>query len=158
VSDGGGPFEFTPDRGLKWRLFRYADIVQNQARALRRRWLIASFTTTDPETGRAVMDGTYWAVSSARSRYIPTDSQGYSKTLARDVIANIRTDLDAFSDGERAVLENHGYFLADVAVRRHVSQLMPAPAPPLRPPHPEWLDEKKVQDALKDSHKRKITL
>lgn len=158
VSDGGGPFEFTPDRGLKWRIFRYADIVQNQARALRRRWLIASFTTTDPETGRAVMDGTYWAVSSSRSRYIPSDSQGYSKALARDLIANIRTDLDTFSDGERAVLENHGYFLADVAVRRHVSQLMPAPAPQLRPPHPEWLDEKKVQDALKDSHKRKITL
>ncbi|MGQ0714558.1 MAG: patatin-like phospholipase family protein [Gemmatimonadaceae bacterium] len=158
VSDGGGPFEFTPDRGLKSRIFRYADIVQNQARALRRRWLIASFSTTDPATSRPVMDGTYWAVSSARSRYIPNDSQGYSKEVARDLIANIRTDLDTFSDGERAVLENHGYFLADVAVRRHVSPLMPVPAPELRPPHPDWLDEKKVRDALKDSNKRKIRL
>lgn len=158
VSDGGGPFEFTPDRGLKWRIFRYADIVQNQARALRRRWLIASFTTTNPATSRPVMDGTYWAVSSARSRYIPTDSKGYSKAIARDFIANIRTDLDTFSEGERAVLENHGYFLADVAVRRHVSPLMPAPVPELKPPHPDWLDEKRVKDALKDSNKRKIGL
>jgi NTE family protein len=158
VSDGGGPFEFTPDRGLKWRLFRYADIVQNQARALRRRWLIASFTTTDPVTSRPVMDGTYWAVSSARSRYVPNDSTGYSKEIARDFIANIRTDLDTFSEGERAVLENHGYFLADIAVRRHVDHLMPAPVPELRPPHPDWLDEQKVRKALEDSHKRKIKL
>jgi NTE family protein len=157
VSDGGGPFEFTPDRGLKWRLFRYADIVQNQARALRRRWLIASFTTIDPDISRPVMDGTYWAVSSARSRYIPNDTAGYSKAIARDLIANIRTDLDTFSDGERAVLENHGYFLADVAIRRHVSALMPDPPPALRPPHPDWLDETRVKRALADSHQRKIT-
>ena len=158
VSDGGGPFEFTPDRGLKWRIFRYADIVQNQARALRRRWLIASFTTTDPATTRPVMDGTYWAVSSARSRYVPNDSRGYSKEVARDLIANIRTDLDTFSEGERAVLENHGYFLADIAVRRHVKQLMPGSVPDLRPPHPDWLDEQRVRKALQDSNKRKITL
>ena len=158
VSDGGGPFEFTPDRGLKWRIFRYADIVQNQARALRRRWLISSFMTTDPETNRPVMDGTYWAVSSARSRYVPNDSTGYTKAVARDLIATIRTDLDTFSEGERAVLENHGYFLADVAVRRHVKPLVPQPLPELRPPHPDWLDEAKVKAALKDSNKRKIRL
>ena len=97
-------------------------------------------------------------MSSARSRYIPNDSKGYSKEIARDFIANIRTDLDTFSEGERAVLENHGYFLADVAVRRHVSHLMPAPVPELEPPHPDWLDEKKVKDALKDSNKRRIRL
>ena len=148
VSDGGGPFEFTPDRGLKWRLFRYADIVQNQARALRRRWLIASFTTDDPDTGRHVLDGTYWAVSSARARYVKGDTAGYSKRLARDVIANVRTDLDAFSDAERCVLENHGYFLADIALRRHVPDLMPPSDPPLRPPHPEWLDEKEVENHI----------
>ena len=158
VSDGGGPFEFTPDRGLKWRIFRYADIVQNQARALRRRWLITSFTTTNPDTGRRVMEGTYWGVSSARSRYVPNDAQGYSKDIARRLIANIRTDLDTFSDGERAVLENHGYFLADVAIARHVGPLMPDPAPPLAPPHSDWLDEGKVEKALKDSNKRKIRL
>jgi NTE family protein len=154
VSDGGGPFEFAPDRGLKWRIFRYADIVQNQARALRRRWLISSFTTTNPETGRSVMDGAYWAVSSARERYIPNDPYGYSKAIARKYIANIRTDLDTFSEGERAVLENHGYFLADVAIGLHVDPLMPKPIPALQPPHPGWLDPKKVERALKDSHKR----
>mgnify|MGYP003575973089 FL=1 len=78
--------------------------------------------------------------------------------MARDLISNIPTDLDTFSDGERAVLENHGYFLADVAVRRHVKPLVPQPLPALRPPHPDWLDEAKVKAALKDSNKRKIRL
>src|SRR5919197_6168870 len=158
VSDGGGPFEFTPDRGLQWRLLRYADIVQNQARALRRRWLIAGFTTDDPKTNRPVLEGTYWAVSSARERYVKGDTRGYSKRLARDVIASIRTDVDEFSEAERYVLENHGYFLADIALRTHVRSLMPPVDPPLRPPHPEWLDEKKVEKALAGSSKWRFEL
>ena len=44
---------------------------------------------------------------------------GYSKGFAMDVIANIRTDLDAFSEVEQAVLMNHGYALIDAAIRTH---------------------------------------
>jgi len=43
---------------------------------------------------------------------------GYSKELASGIAA-IRTDLDAFSDAEAAVLENHGYLMVDAALRRH---------------------------------------
>jgi len=102
------------------------------------------------------MDGTYWGIGSARSRYDPSDSEGYSKNLATRLIGRIRTDLDVFSDAEAAVLENHGYLLADKAIQTYVPHLLPGEAPALSIPHPEWLDPAKVEQALRDSHKRWI--
>lgn len=71
-------------------------------------------------------------------------------------VAGIRTDLDSFSDAEAAVLENHGYLLADAAVNRHVPALLPAAVPPLAVPHPGWMDEDRARAALKDSGLRKL--
>ncbi|HEX6966317.1 MAG TPA: patatin-like phospholipase family protein, partial [Gemmatimonadaceae bacterium] len=148
-SDGGSTFEFAPDHDLFSRIQRYVSIVENQARALRKRWLISSFIAH-------VMDGTYWSVASARSSYDPDDTTGYSKALATELIDRIRTDLDAFSEAEAAVLENHGYLLADVAIRRHVRALLPNEIPPLAVPHPAWLDEPRVRAALARSGKQTV--
>jgi NTE family protein len=150
VSDAGGVFEAEGDRGLFWRIPRYQAIQEAQARGLRKRWLIASFVG-------GALDGTYWGVGSAPSSY--GCAGGYSKPFALEVIAEIRTDLDAFSDLEAAVLENHGYLLADAAVARHVPGLAATPAP-LRPPHPELLppaaDEQRLRERLAGSAKRKL--
>jgi NTE family protein len=148
VSDGGAPFDVSEDQGLIWRLSRYSAILGNQAHALRVRWLIASYE------GK-VFDGAYWGVTSSPARY-GDGYAGYSKSLATDVIAKIRTDLDAFSDAEAAVLENHGYLLADAALREHAPALMQANAPAARAPHPEWMDEDRVRAALEDSSRRRI--
>ena len=43
---------------------------------------------------------------------------GYAAALVSETIAAVRTDLDAFGEAEQAVLENHGYLLADAAARR----------------------------------------
>jgi len=133
VSDGGGLFKGESDRGLVWRVQRYVAVVQNQARALRKRWLISNFKA-------GVMEGAYFGVGSARSRYGEGDSLGYSKDFAEDFIAEIRTDLDAFSEMEIGVLMNHGYLLADKAVTTHVGkQWLPSELPPLRVPHAKYL-------------------
>lgn len=151
VSDAGGLFTAESDRGLVWRIPRYQAIQERQARALRKRWLLASFD-------RGSVDGAYWGVAGAAAQY-GDGEVGYSKPLARDVIAEVRTDLDAFSDAEAAVLENHGYVLADAALRRHVPQLLPDPLPPVDLPHPEWAPpargEDAVRHALRDSGKRR---
>jgi len=154
VSDAGGVFTEESDKGFFWRIPRYQGIQERQARALRKRWLIASFT-------QGTLDGAYWGVASAPSQYDAAGHSfsGYSKPLARDVIAEIRTDLDAFSDAEAAVLENHGYLLADAALRRHVPALLHEPIAPAAVPHADWFPPARAEDAiraaLKDSGKRK---
>ena len=128
VSDAGGLFTQEGDQGLLWRIPRYQGIQERQARALRKRWLIASF-------GEGTLEGTYWSVGGAAAHYAP-DARGYSEALSREVIAEIRTDLDAFSDAEAAVLENHGYLLADAALSRHVPALLVGARPAGRRPAP----------------------
>jgi len=101
------------------------------------------------------MSGTYWGIGSAVGNYAAA-GVGYSKVLAGDVIAAVRTDLDAFSAAEMAVLENHGYTLAAAAVATHLADLAAPGAPAATPPHPEWLDEERVRAALANSWKRKV--
>jgi NTE family protein len=127
-SDGGALFGIGADTGFVWEVKRYLAIPENQALAVRKRWLMANFLG-------GIMEGTYWGIGGATSSY--GSSAGYSKELASQVIAGIRTDLDSFSDAGAAVLENHGYLLADAAVKRHVPALLPAAEPPLVVPHPE---------------------
>jgi len=148
VSDGGAVFGSASDGGLLARIGRYVDIVDNQALALRKRWLISNFLNN-------TMDGAYWGIGSATSSYAK-DGFGYSKELATQVIAAVRTDLDAFSTAEMAVLENHGYALAAAAVTTHLGDLAAPGAPPATPPHPEWMDEARARAALANSWKRKL--
>jgi NTE family protein len=150
VSDGGGTFDVESDRGLLSRLGRYTTIIQEQVGALRKRWLISNFISGE-------FSGTYWGIGSAVANYEVPGLARYSEALVHDVIAEVRTDLDAFSDAEIAVLGNHGYLLAAAAIARHQPALpSPTPAAPIAVPWPEWLDEDRVRRALKDSSKRKI--
>lgn len=143
VSDGGATFDHQPVRGLLKRLFRYNAVQGNQVGALRKRWLISNYI-------EGVLRGTYWGIGSPASNYGLGDWTGYSKPLVEDVISEVRTDIDAFSGGEIAVLENHGYMTAAVAFRRHAPELSeghPA-AEHLEIPHPGWLDEQRVRQTL----------
>jgi hypothetical protein len=81
---------------------------------------------------------------------------GYPPRLVREVIAAVRTDLDAFGEAEQAVLENHGYLLADAALREQglVNHGGIAGLPP-EPPHPHWMNERRAREALSTSSKRK---
>jgi NTE family protein len=146
VSDGGGVLAFEGDKNLIWRVKRYASIQGNQVDALRKRWLMSNFIA-------GTLKGTYWGVGGSVSHYDAPG--GYSPALAALVRA-IRTDLDAFSEAEAAVLENHGYLLADAAVLRHARFLCPGSWPTSNVPHPEWMDENRMKLALRDSGKRRI--
>ena len=77
-----------------------------------------------------------------------------------EVIANIRTDLDAFSEVEQAVLMNHGYALIDAAIRTHAPELIVTdaafalPFPAFAPPA---MNEDELTRRLLGSEKRKLT-
>jgi hypothetical protein len=82
---------------------------------------------------------------------------GYEPELVRETIAAVRTDLDAFGEAERAVLENHGYLLADAALRRRgMSNSGGVEAGPAEPPHPRWMAPGRVRDGLASSDRQTL--
>jgi NTE family protein len=151
ISDCGAPFEFRTDSSPLRRLLRYTAVITSQTRALRLR---SFFSDTDE--GR--YNGAYWALGSGvkPSTALPAEPEfaGYSQALTGEVLERIRTDLDAFSEAEMSVLENHGYWSAEQSVRKHDSELISAGGLGPASPYPEWTDEMQVRRELWDSHKR----
>ena len=146
VSDGGAVFEGESDKGLVWRLNRYAAISGRQGSALRKRWLISNFASEK-------LTGAYWGVGSVAAHY--GGASGYDEALVDGYISEVRTDLDRFTDGEQRVLVNHGYLLADAALRRHCSALITIDAG-ATVPYPQYLDGAVVKKALKGSAKHRL--
>ena len=81
------------------------------------------------------------------------DWYGYPEALQESHIGAVRTDLDAFTDAESKILENHGYFMADLAIRRHAWHLVETEAE-FRVPHRAYLQAEDVERALRFSHSR----
>lgn len=80
---------------------------------------------------------------------------GYEPEVVRETIAAVRTDLDAFGEAEQAVLENHGYLVADAALRaRGLNVVAGIRTRPPEPPHPQWMDAERVRRALASSDRR----
>jgi NTE family protein len=149
-SDGGKPFGITLDPGESppARLLRAQDVIGNQALAVRKRWLIASL-----ETG--VYRGAYWGMGTEIEDY-PTRGRGYADR-ALDLLRAVRTDLDAFTEGEQLVLMNHGWALADAALRSYVAHELSVSVPAGTPPDANLLtDQDAAAEALKDSAKIRI--
>jgi NTE family protein len=148
VSDGGALFDYEARNALVWRLKRYVAIMGNQATAVRKRWFIS-------DLDNKLVSGTYWGIGSSREKYGGIPPRGYSTNFAKDVIAKIRTDFDCFSDAEAGVLQNHGYFMADIAIRTHTPNLMVYPNAPLIAPFGQFLNETQMARALRGSSKTK---
>lgn len=124
MSDAGGPLGAEAVKSLAWRIKRYQAFHEVQPRAVRGRLLFTGLTQKE-----GAMRGAYFHVGGSVEKYTGAVSRGYSKSFSKDVIANVRTDMGAFSDVERGVLENHGYALMDAAVRTHVPELLATDAP-----------------------------
>lgn len=86
-------------------------------------------------------------------RQLEDDWYGYSEEICDSLIGEIRTDMDSFTRAEAKVLENHGYFMADLAIRRHARHLGDLGVA-FRVPHRDVLEEQTARDALRVSHSR----
>jgi NTE family protein len=149
VSDGGDMYQPRWGQSMIWSLQRLAATVSHHAQLFQKRWLMTSLMS-----GR--MKGGYWSIDSSPLRFQMDRAcrlYGYSPALARDVIGTMRIDYDEMSTAEAAVLENHGYLLAEAATIVHVNQLRTIDAP-LQIPHPAWMSEQKVRHALRDSSRK----
>ena len=145
ISDGGSPFRAQGPPAL----LRSMTVNSNQARALRRRWMIDRFDKNDP-------DGMFWGIGSRVGRYPRGPSENYD-SVVDEYLSQVRTDLDAFSDSEARILENHGYMLAEAAIRSWGEALNPVDAP-FKIPHPALLNSETVKEALAESHINRIPL
>ncbi|MGH3024051.1 MAG: patatin-like phospholipase family protein [Gaiellaceae bacterium] len=150
VSDAAPSFKPKPDVGWLWSALRQGVILLEQATEVRKRWLISGFLRGD-------LAGAYWGIASRPASYeLDPPPPAYSERLIRDFIAPIRIDLDEFSPGEIGVLENHGYLMAEIALRKHPAGLVADPRPEPVAPHEAWLDETRAERALADSHKTRM--
>jgi NTE family protein len=148
VSDASPSFKPDPGMGRIWSSLRFAIILLEQATDVRKRWLISNFIAGQ-------LNGAYWGIAGAASDYPMPSTPAYSPAFVRDFIAPVRIDLDVFSEGERAVIENHGYLMADTAIRSHAHDLVVGQAD-VQVPFPEWMDEEKAAAALRESGKTKL--
>lgn len=150
VSDAGRPFASAPTsrQSLIPRLSRAFDISAEQVGAVRRRWLVEEFSNDR----RA---GALWMINTRLEDFPINDGRGYTDSV-RALFPQVRTDLNAFSKGEAACLENHGYSIADAAIRSRAPQLCPLQNAAFDWPNGDWCDGAVATRALARSHARQV--
>jgi NTE family protein len=105
------------------------DVATDQARALRKRALIADFEAKQ----RA---GAYWGIDTNIEKYPQVKPMTCCKEIV-EPLAAIRTRLNPFSDEEQGRLINWGYALCDAALRSHAAALAPKAGRPTAWPVPD---------------------
>lgn len=121
VSDAGAPFALVPDTATDWlrQTLRVLNITINQARALRKRTLVAAYRQGRP--------GAYWGIMTRIAEYATPQALPVPAETT-DRLARIRTRLNPFSPAEQGALINWGYAVCDAALRRYVAPEAPPPA------------------------------
>ena len=111
ASDAGAPFEIENDPHTDYvrMLGRVRDILIDQTRALRKRWLIEEFKAQR-------MRGAYWGIGTRIEDYQDAVSVFKDTTVTR-ALASVPTRLAKFEQATRQQLVNWGYVLCDAAVR-----------------------------------------
>jgi NTE family protein len=111
VSDAGAPFsiEECPWQNYASQLDRVRDILIDQTRALRKRWLIEDFIA-------ARKQGAYWGIGTAMKDYTVTSKMA-TDTPTSDALDKVPTRLSACSPTEQGQLINWGYVQADASLR-----------------------------------------
>ncbi|MCC6198079.1 MAG: patatin-like phospholipase family protein [Burkholderiales bacterium] len=129
VSDAGARMEIEedPDSDIVGQMGRVRDILIEQTRALRKRWLVAEFEAQRKR-------GAYWGIGTRIEDYADA-AFPFKDTTVTDALAKVPTRLARFDDDVRGRLVNWGYALCDVALRTR-AKLAIAPATAL--PLPQW--------------------
>lgn len=122
VSDAGAPFEIdtTPPEDTVFQLGRVRDILIDQTRALRKRWLVSDYIA-----GRK--RGAYWGIGTHIEEYGRADSLTCDNPLTAG-LEGIPTRLNSFSKLQQGHLINWGYALADAAMRSRAGLEIGPPA------------------------------
>lgn len=147
-SDAGRPFESVASCSqlILNRLKRVASISEEQVGAVRKRWLVEQYVSK-------TRVGALWAINTNVEDYPLDNARSYSPEV-RPLFSAVRTDLNSFSEGEIACLENHGYALADAAIRSRTPQLACNLDAEFVWPNPGWVNDEKATACLRRSANR----
>ncbi len=171
ISDGGGVLQKKVPSSYGGRLFRYSSIAMDQVRS-RRQWEFMAKIKRSKKHDYDY-DGALWRNGGKRKNYrqsadadgrrridelVENGWYGYDDCDNGTIdkwISRIRTDLDKFTIAESKILENHGYFNADIAIRAFLPEYLSDSAP-FTVPHNEqqYLDETEVRKHLTGSGSR----
>lgn len=139
VSDGGPVFRTRTTRSVIGRVIETIALAADSSTSVRLRWLHSLMEADD-------VHGATWALDTVVADHGPS---------VRSALARVRTDLDAFTAGERQVLERHGYLVADAMVREHAPESVVVDAP-LAPPYDAVASDTAALAALDGSSRRKL--
>jgi NTE family protein len=150
ISDAGPTFRAEPRLGPSWLALRYLVTFIEQEAEVRKRWFLSNVMAKE-------LNGTYWGMASLPTHYeLEPQVPLYPDELISKTISQFRIDLDACTDIEMGVLENHGYALADLAIRKHLKELIKRPNAPGQVPFPEYMDPRVVRQGLAESDKTSV--
>jgi NTE family protein len=145
VSNGGATLNPGWRESLLWRVMRYVTVMNEHGRRALHRLVRQSFE-------KHLREGVYWDIH-GKIHHGRTDEHfeelAYSQSFAAE-IARIRTDLDAFSEAEQKILENHGYTMVEMAKTGLRVELVDTDAPLPVWPHPEYADESIARSSIPD--------
>lgn len=111
VSDAGAPFEIELEPSeTPLQLNRVRDILIDQTRALRKRWLIEEFTANRNQ-------GAYWGLGTQIADYADSLAVATDNGIT-GALAQVPTRLAGFGKLTEGRLINWGYALADAALRK----------------------------------------
>jgi NTE family protein len=131
VSDGGMKFAAQPRPWINWvsQFVRVVNVLDNQVRSLRKRDLIASYTTADSVRHRR---GAYWGIGTDIGDYELLDALDCPEAVTRQ-LATVPTRLKALKPELQERIINWGYAVCDAALRRHAGI---GATPPVGFPYP----------------------
>ena len=134
VSDGGMKMSPDPTPAHDWarHSIRVLDVIDNQVRSLRKRFLIDYFDSKQ-------RSGAYWGIATPFSAYVH-DQPGLADPLGlagKDFtdVAGVPTRLQAMDEKLQNRLINWGYAIGDAGLRTHLARTMSV-APPKGMPYP----------------------
>ena len=128
VSDAGAPFarQISPRTSKFTQLARVRDIIIDQTRGLRKRWLIEEF-----EAGRK--RGALWGIDTRIGEF-PAIEAMTGDTPGSEALAHVATRLSGQPPERQGQLINWGYALCDAAIRSRANLSVQASSLPL----PQW--------------------
>ena len=125
VSDAGAPFDIeeSPAEDNIFQLGRVRDILIDQTRALRKRWLITEF-----EAGRK--RGAYWGIGTDMASYAEAPAHAGLSRMTDDTsisreLEQVGTRLKKIKPELQGQLINWGYALCDISLRARVDKTIP---------------------------------